>query len=159
MSTFRPLKTSLMVACLLAFSSSFATATSATTSSAGTTAATGAPKMSNDELKAAKDQIDATYKTDKKACDAMKDNAKDVCEKEAKAKQKMAQADLDYKRTGKDSDRIKAMQVKAEQEYEVAKERCDDKSGADKDACKKEAKATEAKAKADLKADKTAAKS
>jgi hypothetical protein len=42
--------------------------------------------------------------------------------------------------------------AKAEAEYEVAKERCDDKSGNDKDICQKEAKATEAKAKAAAKA-------
>ncbi|WP_280152430.1 hypothetical protein [Piscinibacter sp. XHJ-5] len=109
--------------------------------------------MSSEEVKAAKDQIKATAKSDKEACDKLKDNAKDVCDKEAKAKEKVALAELDYKRTGKDSDRIKAARVKAEQDYEVAKEKCDDKSGADKDACKKEAKAAEAKAKADLKAE------
>jgi hypothetical protein len=160
MSTFRPLKTSLMVACLLAFSSSFATSgtatgtgtTAGTTSGAGTTAAT-APKMSSEEVKAARDQIKATAKSDKEACDKLKDNAKDVCNKEATAKEKVALAELDYKRSGKDADRIKAARVKAEQEYEVAKEKCDDKSGADKDACQKEAKAAEAKAKADLKAE------
>jgi len=141
MSTFRPLKTSLMIACLMAFSSSFA-----------------ADAMSKDEVKAAKDQIKATYKTDKAACDKLKDNAKDVCDKEAKAKEKIAMADLEYKRTGKDSDRIKAAEVKAEQDYAVAKEKCDDKSGADKNACQKEAKAVEAKAKADLKAEKKAEK-
>lgn len=140
MSTFHPLKTSLMVACLLAFSSSF-----------------GADAMSKDEVKAAKDQIKATYKTDKEACDKLKGNAHELCEKEAKAKDKIALADLDAKRTGKDADRIKAAKVKAEQEYAVAKEKCEDKKGADKDACKKEAKAAEAKAMADLKAEKKVA--
>ncbi|HEV7915652.1 MAG TPA: hypothetical protein VGP22_17945 [Albitalea sp.] len=139
MSTFHPLKTSLMVACLMVFSSSFA-----------------ADAVSKDEVKAAKDQIKATYKSEKEACDKLKDNAKDVCDKEAKAKEKVAMAELDFKRTGKDADRLKAAKVKAEQDYEVAKEKCDDKSGADKDACKKEAKAVEAKAKADLKPEKTA---
>ena len=38
--------------------------------------------------------------------------------------------------------------------YEVAKERCDDLKGNDKDACVKDAKAAEARAKADAKAHK-----
>lgn len=41
--------------------------------------------------------------------------------------------------------------AKAESAYAVAKERCDDKSGNDKDLCVKEAKAAETKALADAK--------
>jgi hypothetical protein len=59
--------------------------------------------------------------------------------------------------SGKESDRIKAAKVKAEQDYAIAKEKCDDKSVADKSACKKEAKAAEEKALADLKAEKKVA--
>ena len=138
--TFQPLKTSLMLAGLLAFSSGFA-----------------ADQMSKDDYKAAKDQISATYKSDKAACAKMDGNAKDVCSAEAKAKEKVALADLDYKKSGKDSDRIKAAKVKAEQDYAVAKEKCEDKSVTDKGACKKEAKAAEDKAMADLKAEKKVA--
>ena len=96
-------------------------------------------------------------KSDKAACAKMDGNAKDVCSAEAKAKEKVALADLDYKKSGKDSDRIKAAKVKAEQDYAVAKEKCEDKSVTDKGACKKEAKAAEDKAMADLKAEKKVA--
>jgi len=41
--------------------------------------------------------------------------------------------------------------VKADTVYEVAKERCDDKAGNDKDVCVKEAKAVHVKALADAK--------
>jgi hypothetical protein len=129
------LKTSLMLAGLLACSSGFA-----------------ADQMSKDEYKSAKDQINATYKSDKAACGKMDGNAKDVCNKDAKAKEKVAMAELDAKKSGKDSDRIKAAKVKAEQDYAVAKEKCEDKGVADKGACKKEAKAAEDKAMADIKA-------
>ena len=139
MSTNSSLKLSLIVASMLAVTSSFA-----------------ADKMNKDDYKAAKDKISADYKAAKDACNGMKDNAKDVCEKEAKAKEKVALAELDFNRSGKESDRIKAEKVKAEQEYAVAKEKCEDKKGADERACKKDAKAAEAKAKADIKAEKKA---
>jgi hypothetical protein len=140
MTTFRPVKASLFVACLLAFSSTYAQ-----------------DKMSKDDFKAAKDKITAEYKAAKELCKPMKDNAQDVCEKEAKAKEKIALAELDFNRTGKDSDRIKLARVKAEQDYAVAKEKCEDMKGDQQTACKKEAKAMEDKAKAELKADKKVA--
>jgi hypothetical protein len=129
------LKTSLMLAGLLACASGFA-----------------ADQMSKDDYKASKDQIKATYKSDEAGCAKMSGNAKDVCTKEAKAKEKVALADLDAKKSGKESDRIKAAKVKAEQDYAIAKEKCEDKGVADKGACKKEAKAAEDKAMADIKA-------
>jgi len=137
MTTFRPLKLSVLVACLMAFSSGYA-----------------ADKMSKDDYKAAKDKITADYKAAKSACDSQKGNAHDICEKEAQAKEKVAMAELDFNNTGKDSDRMKLEKVKAEQDYAVAKEKCEDKKGAEERACKKEAKAAEKKALADIKAEK-----
>jgi hypothetical protein len=115
-----------------------------------------AQTMTASEYGAAKDRISAEYKTAKAACDGMTGNAKDICVEEAKGKEKVAKAELDYKRSGKPEDMNKVALAKAEAEYEVAKERCDDKTGADKDACRAAAKAVEAKAKA--KADAKAAK-
>jgi len=106
------------------------------------------------DYKAGKVQISETYKADKAACDKMTDNAKDVCVEEAKAKEKVANAELEYKHTGKVSDRNHLAVVKAETAYDVAKERCDDKTGQEKDLCVKEAKAVETKAKADAKLNK-----
>ncbi|MGV3572273.1 MAG: hypothetical protein ACO1PB_16870, partial [Ramlibacter sp.] len=48
--------------------------------------------MGKEAYKAEKEKIEAQYKTDRKACDAMKDNAKDVCTAEAKAREKVAKA-------------------------------------------------------------------
>lgn len=140
MTTSNPLKLSLLVAGLMAFSSGFA-----------------ADKMSKEDYKAAKDKISAEYKAAKELCKPMKDNAQDVCEKEAKAKEKVALAELDYNRSGADNDRVKLARVKAEQEYAVAKEKCEDQQGDAQRACKKDAKAAEDKAKAELKADKKVA--
>ncbi|HSW04615.1 hypothetical protein [Aquabacterium sp.] len=106
------------------------------------------------DYKAAKDRISETYKTDKKACDQLSANAKDVCTEEAKGKEKIAKAELEYQHTGKADDLRKVTLAKAEAAYEVAKEKCDDLAGNDKDVCKKEAKAAEVKAKADVKVSK-----
>jgi hypothetical protein len=97
--------------------------------------------MSKDQYKAEKDRIQATHKVDVKACDGLKDNAKDVCKEEAKGKEKVALAELEHRYTGKAEDATKVQKAKAEANYEVAKERCDDQAGAAKDACKATAKA------------------
>lgn len=103
--------------------------------------------MSRDAYKAEKDKIEEQAKADKKACDPMKENAKDVCQAEAKAKEKIAKAELDAKnKPGAKADE-KVRLMKAEGEYEVAKEKCEDQQGGAIAACKKDAKATYDKAK------------
>ena len=94
----------------------------------------------------------ATYEAAKAKCDALKDNAKDICVAEAKAERTRTdeQAEAAYKNTPKA--REHAVQEIAEADYKVAKERCDDKTGNDKDVCVKVAKAALTKAKADAKA-------
>ena len=104
-----------------------------------------AARMNEVDYKSAKSQISAHYKTDKAACASMSDNAKDVCVEEAKAKEKVARAELEYGYSSKPADQNKVMVAKAESAYAVAKEKCDDKAGNDKDVCRKEAKAVETK--------------
>ena len=70
---------------------------------------------------------------------------------EAKAKEKVALAELEYSHTGKSADRNKVFVARAKSAYAVAKERCDDLAGNAKDVCLKEAKAVEIKALADAK--------
>ena len=110
-----------------------------------------AATMTKDAYKSGKDGISAQYKTDKAACAPMSDNAKDICVEEAKAKEKVARAELKYGYTGKASDGTKVLEVKAKTAYAVAKEKCDDQAGNAKDVCRKEAKAVEVKALADAK--------
>jgi hypothetical protein len=100
----------------------------------------------------AKASAKAAYDTDKKACDSLKDNAKDICVAEAKAKRTRADenAEAAYKNTPKA--REHAVHEIAEADYNVAKERCDDKAGNEKDVCVKEAKAAMTRAQADAKA-------
>ncbi len=110
-----------------------------------------AAMMNKADYNAGKSRINAAYKMDKAACGAMSGNAKDICMEEAKAKEKVARAELEYEYSGKASDRRKLMEVKAKTTYAVAKERCDDMEGNAKDVCVKEAKAVETKALADAK--------
>ncbi len=105
----------------------------------------------------AKDDIKKTYKVDKDACDKLSGNAKDICEEEAKGREKVALAQLEYNYTGSSKDEAKLMEARYEARYEVAKERCDDRSGDAKDVCNREAKTAYEKSKADLKMNKKVA--
>ncbi len=114
--------------------------------------ATQAGAMTKEEHKAAMDKINAEQKADGTRCNAMKDNAKDICEKEAKGKEKVAKAELEqaYKPSAKNARKVEEEKVDAM--FMVAKEKCDDMKGDGKDACQKEARAAEKKGKADVKA-------
>jgi hypothetical protein len=110
-----------------------------------------AVNMTKVDYDAAKSRMSAEYKADHTACESLAGNRKDICVQEAKAKEKVGKAELEYRYTGKSSDMNKLAVVRAETSYAVAKEKCDDKAGNDKDVCVKEAKAVEVKAKADAK--------
>jgi hypothetical protein len=110
-----------------------------------------AATMAKADYKAGKARISADYKADKAACAALADNTRDICVEEAKAKEKVARAELEYGYTAKPGDQTKVQVAKAESAYAVAKEKCDDKAGNDKDVCVKQAKAIEIKAVVDAK--------
>jgi hypothetical protein len=99
----------------------------------------------------AKTRAEAAYKMEREKCDSLAGNAKDICVAEAKA-QKMraeAKAKADYKDT---RSAWYDQQVKnADADYLVAKEKCDDLGGNDKDVCVKQAKAARTKVIADAK--------
>ena len=113
--------------------------------------------MSKDAHDTAYKNAESQYKTDKAPCGSMSGNAKDICKEEAKGKEKVAKAEADaaYKNTPKA--REAARMAHADAAYDVAKEKCDDLSGNQKDVCVKEAKAAHVKAKADAKVDRVAA--
>jgi len=116
-----------------------------------------ATAMSKPDYSAGKTRISADYKADKAACAPMTGNAKDVCVQEAKAKEKIARAELEYGYTGKPADQVRSRVARAEAAYAVAKEKCDDLAGNDKSVCVKEAKAVEVKALADARVNKAVA--
>jgi hypothetical protein len=121
---------------------------------AGAANAAGTSTMSRDAYKAEKDKIEAQYKADKDQCKSMSGNAKDVCQAEAKGHEKVAKAELEANYKNTDAARNDVRTAKADAAYDVAKEKCDDLKGNDKDVCVKQAKAAHTKARAEAKVEK-----
>ena len=113
-----------------------------------------AATMARADYSSTKDRISAEYKAAKALCDPLTGNQKDICKEQAKGKEKVARAELEYNYTGKMADSNKIAVAKADSTYAVAKEMCDDKAGKDKNVCVTEAKATRTKALADAKLNK-----
>lgn len=114
--------------------------------SAGAMAAKGAVTEADEA------RIEADYKAAKQRCEDTKANAKDVCLLEAKGSRKVAEAELKVREEDTPKNRYKLGLAKAEADYDVAKEKCDDLAGNAKDVCVKDAKAAFVSAKADAKA-------
>ena len=113
----------------------------------------GAGQAAGDKsaYESAKASAKSSYEAAKSRCDALDGNAKDICVAEAKAARTKAEvtAEATYKNTPKA--REHAVREAAEADYKVARERCDDRTGNDKDVCVKVAKAALVKSKADAK--------
>ena len=111
-----------------------------------------AQAVSKEDYQTGKDRIAAEYKSDKTGCSSLSGNANDICMAQAHGKEKVAMANLEasYKPTVKNH--YEARVAKAEADYSVAKQRCDNLAGNAKDVCVKEAQAAETAAKADAKA-------
>ena len=107
--------------------------------------------MSRDAYKAEKDKIDASYKAEKERCDALSGNKKDICTAEAKGHRDVAKAELDARNKNTPAAQRDVGLKKADADYEVAKEKCDDLSGNAKDVCVKDAKAAHERARANVK--------
>ena len=73
-----------------------------------------AANMTKEEASAEKARIEAEYKADRKACDGLSGNAKDVCNEQAKGKEKVARAELDYKQDSSERQRGKLVEAKAD---------------------------------------------
>ena len=121
-------------------------------------AADNATGMSKDQYKAEKDKIEAQYKTDKKSCDGMNGNAKDVCKADAKGKEKVAKAELEQQYKPSPRHEQEAKDAKAKADYSVAKEKCEDMKGKAASDCKRQAKDAYEAAKKQDKAEKQQAK-
>jgi hypothetical protein len=113
--------------------------------------AQAATQMSTADYKSKKDSLGTTYKAAKERCKPLSGNAKDICQAEAKGEHDVAEAELKAERDGTPKAQADARAARAEATYKVAKEKCDDLKGNDKDVCNKEAKAAHTKAKADAK--------
>ena len=118
---------------------------------------TASTTMSKDGYTLARSNAATQYKADKDACSSLSGNARDICIAEAKGKDNAALADAEaaYQNTAKH--REAARIARAQGNYDVAIERCDDLAGNTKDVCVKEAKAALIKGKADAKVDRVVA--
>jgi chromosome segregation ATPase len=113
-------------------------------------------RMTREAYKAERDRIEAEYNAAKERCDKLSGNAEDVCETQAKADRRIAEANLDARNKGTAKARADARLVRADAQYDVAKQKCDELSGNAKDVCVKDAKAAHARARAEAKADRSA---
>jgi hypothetical protein len=117
-------------------------------------AALGQPQPLSPAERQAKDtekqRIEAQAKAEKAQCQRLEGNAEDVCEAQAKAKEKIAKAELDAKYDPSPRNQRRAASMKAEGEYEVAKQRCGDRGAAARDQCRQEARERYQKAQSDI---------
>ena len=116
-------------------------------------AAAAYAELSKPERKAEEDRIGAEYKSVLNNCARKSGNAKDICMAEARGAEKIARAELEARDKGTPKAQAAARITRAEAQYAVARENCDNLSGNDKDVCLKDAQAALARAKADAKAD------
>ena len=85
------------------------------------------------------DQIDNQYRMDKKQCDGMKGDAKDVCQEKADAMRDKAKADSKAAKEKAESSHD-AAKTRNDADYKVGKEKCEAMSGNAEDACMAELK-------------------
>lgn len=110
-----------------------------------------AADTSKADYAAGKTRIAADYQLEHAACASLAGNAKDVCAEQAKGKQKVAMAELEYGRSASAGNLNQVLVAKADAAFAVSKERCDDVAGNVKDVCVKQAEAAHTSALADAK--------
>ena len=113
--------------------------------------------MTKGEFQTASDRLVLDRKAAYEKCEPLARSAKTVCVMEAKGQYDIAQLDLtaQYKPSAKAD--LKLRTKRADVAYDIAKARCDDLTGNQKDVCRKDAKASYVSAKADAKVSKVAA--
>lgn len=99
------------------------------------------------------DKAAADYKAAVAECKNKSGNAKDICIDEAKVARARTEYDAVVQHQDTQKLRIKYRARLADAEYALAKERCDDMSGADKENCSNMAKSVHTAALSDAKAD------
>lgn len=99
----------------------------------------------------AKESAASEYKILREKCNALTDNPKDICIKEAEAVRIHAKATAEAEYKGTPRAHSNARTAIANAGYDVAKAKCGSQTGNGKDVCIKEAKAANVIAKADTK--------
>jgi hypothetical protein len=118
----------------------------------GSAPATAAARLSSmDEFNAGKARADAELRADRAACDKLVGTPRDVCREQARGKELVAKAELELAHTGRRKSQDRLTTARMDAAYDVARTQCNDKAGAAKTVCTKEAQTVRAKAQADLK--------
>jgi osmotically-inducible protein OsmY len=100
-------------------------------------------------------KAESEYRVATAKCDAKSGNDKDICMAEARLARTRTEADALSRYNNTAASRARAHINVADAEYDLAKARCDAKSGADKDSCMDNAKSVHTAALADAKAERT----
>lgn len=108
-----------------------------------------AEEMSKGQYEANQENIEAIYDAARASCDSSSGNANDICMADAKGRERVALAELEAAYRPTDKTRYNVRVAKANANYAVAEEKCDDTAGNIKDVCLEEANAAETAAKAD----------
>ena len=102
------------------------------------------------EYGAARERIGANAKAALSQCEALAAAAKPVCIKEAQGREKIALAELDQQRRPSDANARRLAETRVAVNYEIAREKCNERQGDDKAECLSRAGAEESKARADI---------
>ncbi|MFB9886020.1 hypothetical protein [Balneatrix alpica] len=113
-------------------------------------AETPLPGISEQDYLNGKAEIAQAYQENKRRCDELSGNTKDICVKEADGRAAIAMAQLDAAFTPSTATERKVGEAKAAAEYALALEQCDDYSGQQQADCQAEAEADYARAQANL---------
>jgi len=97
-------------------------------------------------------KAESEYRAATAKCDARSGNDKDICMAEARLARTRTEADALAKYNNTAAGRARARTNVADAEYDLAKARCDARSGADKDSCMDNAKSVHTAALADARA-------
>jgi hypothetical protein len=113
--------------------------------------ATAANRLSSmDEFNAGKARADAELLADRAACDKLAGTPRDVCREQARGKEMVAKAELDLAHTGSRKSQDRLTTVRMDAAYDIARTQCNDKAGAAKAVCTREAQTARANAQSDL---------
>jgi hypothetical protein len=93
------------------------------------------PAMSKEAFESAEQKIEAIARSERKACETRKGRVADLCSKEAKARERIALAELEAQYRPSPDSWQEARNVKADAEYDVAREKCKDLKGSTRDRC------------------------
>lgn len=108
--------------------------------------------MTKVQYETARTGVSAELKLARAACDSFSANARDLCLAEAVGKERVATAELNARLAPSEEASYKVRLARADAEYALAREKCDELAGHTKDVCVKEAKAKAVTAKANAKA-------